>query len=156
MNARRNSARALLVLGLGGVVLGSVVAAPPSAGDLAHCAAIASPDERLACYDTLAGRAPAPQPRAAPKGDKAFGLTKPVPAAAPEVPELIQARVTKVNDGGFNNASVYVVLDNGQTWTVEAPDVRLKAGDAVTIKRAALGSYLLISGKHSYRVRRLQ
>jgi hypothetical protein len=50
-----------------------------------------------------------------------------------------------------------VVLDSGQTWTVMDNDGRLAAGDAVTIKRAALGSFLMLTpSNHRYRVRRVK
>jgi len=50
-----------------------------------------------------------------------------------------------------------VVLDNGQTWTVMDNDGRLASGDAVTIKRAALGSFLMMApSNHRYRVRRIK
>jgi len=54
-----------------------------------------------------------------------------------------------------------VVLDNGQLWVftdseAEA-DARLNPGDPVTIKRAALGSFLMkTASNHSYHVHRLQ
>jgi hypothetical protein len=52
-----------------------------------------------------------------------------------------------------------VVLDNGQTWAfAEAmDDPWLGPGAAVTIKRGALGSFLLTTAsKHSYHVHRVQ
>ena len=51
--------------------------------------------------------------------------------------------------------SVLVSLDNGQSWTVKDADARLNAGDAVTIRRAALGSFLMTTpSRHTYRVQR--
>jgi hypothetical protein len=51
----------------------------------------------------------------------------------------------------------FVVLDSGQTWTVMDPDGWLNTGDAVTIKRANFGSYLMFApSHHSYRVRRIK
>jgi hypothetical protein len=51
----------------------------------------------------------------------------------------------------------FVVLDSGQTWTVMDPDGWLSTGDAVTIKRANFGSYLMFApSHHSYRVRRIK
>jgi hypothetical protein len=52
-----------------------------------------------------------------------------------------------------------VQLDNGQTWlfTEAADDARLGSGDAVTIKRASLGSFILATPSHrTYHVHRLQ
>jgi hypothetical protein len=164
MNGHRLSAGVVLFLGLGAIAgRAAGAAAPvPSANDLAHCAAIVAADARLACYDALAPAASATPAAPARPPDtrtdaKAFGLPKPVPVAAPEVPELIHALVTQVTVGRLDGGSISVLLDNGQTWTVAASEVQLKAGDSVTIKRAALGSYLLTTqAKHSYRVRRLQ
>jgi hypothetical protein len=49
------------------------------------------------------------------------------------------------------------VLDSGQTWTVLDDDGRVSAGDAVTIKKATLGAFLMMTpSHHSYRVRRLR
>jgi hypothetical protein len=53
----------------------------------------------------------------------------------------------------------YVVLDNGQTWTLTDPgeDMRLGPCDSVTITRASLGSFLMVTqSKRSYHVRRTQ
>jgi len=51
-----------------------------------------------------------------------------------------------------------VKLENGQTWVQQEADssLRIKPGDAVLIKRAALGSYKLISGYNAIRVQRKQ
>jgi hypothetical protein len=57
--------------------------------------------------------------------------------------ESIDARVTGVRT---NNAGMTVVtLDNGQVWTQSDPNdgLRVRVGDEVRIRRAALGSYKL-------------
>jgi len=47
------------------------------------------------------------------------------------------------------------VLDNGQIWTYQGDDGRLGPGDPVTIKRAALGSFIMVTqSKRSYHVTR--
>jgi hypothetical protein len=157
MNSNHYSAAVVLTLGLMSLALRVAGAAAPaiSASDFAHCAAIAASDERLACFDALSAP-PASRAQDSHADPKAFGLTKPVVHAAPEGPELIQALVTKMGNVGLSGADVSVLLDNGQTWLVNASDVELKAGDSITIKRASLGSFLLVSGRHSYRARRLQ
>jgi CubicO group peptidase (beta-lactamase class C family) len=180
-----------------GVSIAALPATPPTAGDLAHCAGIAAPDTRLACYDTLAGRAapaavtaPAPTSVAPPTAAAAINATPTAPAlpptpapvstiasdpqnfgfseaqqhaqaqphAAPQGPAAIQARIAKMIDNRGGRA--YLVLDNGQTWVfvdADADDARLSPGDPVTIKRASLGSFLLLTqSKHSYHVRRTQ
>lgn len=150
------------------VLLGAVAAAPPAAyadtaEALARCAAIAGPGERLACYDALAGRteptpsqpvvAAAPDPRSDPKN---FGLNPALQLQQPvDVPQSVTARVTRLADDG--RGQMLVGLDNGQTWLTDEVDPRLGLGDKVTIKRAALGSFLLTTPtKRSYRARRTQ
>jgi hypothetical protein len=144
---------------------------------LARCAAIDASAARLACYDALAGRmpvtavavspaaavAPAGAPAAAPAAPVApatndpqnFGLAQVQVHTAAEGPKSIQVHVAEVIDNGVTRASV--VLDNGQTWTFteSSADAYLRPGDQVTIKRAALGSFLLVTpAKHSYHVHR--
>ena len=107
---------------------------------------------------------PAPTPTASFASDpRNFGLTEAQqhaqaqPHAPPEGPASVQARVTKLIDNRAGRA--YVVLDNGQTWVFvdAADDARLGPGDPVTIKRGALGSFLMLTpSKHSFHVRRTQ
>ena len=69
--------------------------------------------------------------------------------------QSIQAHVTELP--GDQLRATYVVLDNGQTWKCTDGDMNLRVGEAVTIRRAAMGSYLLVSeSKHSYHVKRLR
>jgi hypothetical protein len=141
-----------------------------SSSDLARCAAIVGADQRLACYDTLARHASVPSPQslapgAAPaaaavtgppvnQAPQNFGLTK-HEQTAPAQPELIQARVTQLTTDRMGN--VYVTLDNTQVWTFNEGNSALRAGDTVSIKHAALGSFLLITADHhSYHARRVQ
>ena len=178
-------------------LLSLAAATVAAAGDetLAHCAAIAAPDARLACYDALAHRpadaAPsagavkpsasgaAKPPAAAAATPPATAAEKPSAAAAPASaaaisaqdpnnfglslaqqhmafagPTSIKARVEAINSGP--NGQTYIVLDSGQTWTMAENDGWLSKGDAVTIKRAALGAFLLTApSNHSYHVRRV-
>jgi hypothetical protein len=68
-------------------------------------------------------------------------------------PKAIAAHIAVVSSDKLGHTTV--VLDSGQTWTVLDDDGRLSAGDAVRIKRAALGSYLMFGpSNHSYSVRR--
>ncbi len=132
-------------------------AAPPGA------AATQTP----AAAKAATGAAPAPAPKtavtapgagaagamAAP-AEKAFGLGNHPPPVA-EGPDHIQAKVTGLNTDRLGN--VRVLLDNGQVWTFTASDALLRVGDAVTIKRGALGSFLLTTpSHHTYRTVRMQ
>jgi hypothetical protein len=74
-------------------------------------------------------------------------------------PTAIQARVTKIVESRLGIGHPAVVLDNGQTWTFTETndDARLGPGDPVTIKRAALGSFLMTTpSKRTYHVHRTQ
>jgi hypothetical protein len=170
-----------------GIFASAYSAAAPTAADLARCAAIADPAARLACYDTISadkadGRpsavppaapsaAAAPSSPAAPvattapsapafSGDpKDFGFTaaQRAPVASQSGPKAINARITKVVDTRWGQP--YAVLDNGQTWVFvdSDQDAGLKPQDPITIKRGALGSFLLVTASHhSYHVRRVQ
>jgi hypothetical protein len=151
----------------------SAVAAP-SNDDMARCAAIAAPDARLACYDTLAHRpvekiphaaatppassAPAQTPVAAapnPADPRNFGLEPTRQRTTDLGPKSIAAHIAIVSANQTGQTTV--VLDTGQVWTVIENDGRLASGDAVTIKRAALGSFLMMTpSNRSYQVRRIK
>ncbi len=146
------------------------MAAPAIADALAHCTAIDAPTTRLACYDAAAGRpaernplveppvpatsATAVKPTPARSSDPHdFGLTPAQRKEAPSGPESIHARILGL--GGDGGGHAVVSLDNGQTWFVADTDPRLDVGQDITIKRAALGSFLMTTAdRHAYRVRR--
>jgi hypothetical protein len=162
-------------------------AAPPSAADLARCAAIAAAESRLACYDTLASSSAAVRPAAGATFPATPGAASPAaaapaasaqPAAPPPPateatsiqnfgltaaqqhltdlgPRAMHARITSVTRYEPGHASIF--LDNDQRWVVNEDDGRLSPGDQVTIKRAAMGSYMLLSpANHTYHVRRMR
>jgi hypothetical protein len=170
--------------GLAGLSL--VLAADSPKAALARCAVIAAADARLACYDDLARAQAAPPQRpaqvAAAPSAAAVAPTPPrtpspptsaAPAAAPvpatpaegsfglmphpapvQTPNAIQAVVRRV----FTDpqGSVSVLLDNGQSWSLNELNAPVKPGDSVTLKRASLGSFLLVADHRSYRARRLK
>jgi hypothetical protein len=148
---------------------------------LAPCIGISSSADRLACYDKLAGRvsapkaapvaaapapaapapaasfAAAPAPAAAPTAED-FGLSKVQKAASSSSPPEIKSVTAKVAGFGHSpNRRTQVTLDNGQVWEYQDdPDSLLSIGDSVVIKRAALGSFILLTPtKHSHRVSRI-
>jgi hypothetical protein len=102
--------------------------------------------------------APAQAPSAAAiaaADPKNFGLTAVQQHTTDLGPKSIAAQISIVSSDQVGRT--LVVLDNGETWTVMDNDGRLSSGDAVTIKRAALGSFLLMTpSNHSYRVRRIK
>jgi hypothetical protein len=100
--------------------------------------------------------AAAPQSAAAIAADpRNFGLTPAQQHTADLGPKSITAQISIVSSD--RTGRTLAVLDNGETWTVMDNDGRLSSGDAVTIKRAVLGSFLMMTASnHSYRVRRLK
>lgn len=151
-NAQTRASRGCIVL----VLVGLLGAGALRADDApAHrCAAIEDDSVRLACFDEAF-------PRAADAA-KDFGLSARQVAQATDhaagsgAPTRITARVlsvTRIKSGQF-----IVTLDNGQTWRQGEGEsyAPLDADETVTIKKAALGSYILItSGGRSIRVRRV-
>jgi hypothetical protein len=128
------------------------------AKDIARCATITADSDRLACYDGLArstpteARAPAVPPPQHP--DQSFGMIKPRADKSPE-PSRMEAKILDVTTD--SHGSVTVHLGNGQTWTLDDGPVLLRAGDAIVIKRASLGSFLMTTPTNRvYRVRRLR
>ncbi len=86
-----------------------------------------------------------------------FGLVKRAPPEREQGAKEIKALVQKVDMDRQGN--VRVSLDNGQVWDfTEADAVTIvRAGDAVTIRRGAFGSFLMTTGsRHTYRVQRRQ
>lgn len=159
-----------VILGLAVALPGPGHAADPAATGMAHCRTLADPAARLRCYDALPGPDPA---SAAPKADgpppagpsppaDLFGLD---PVARSQIleasaglatPSFIDARVEQVRTHA--GGRLELVLDNGQRWLQsESVSLRIKAGDRVRIRAAALGSHLLqkdATGR-GFRVRRL-
>lgn len=136
------------------------------------CASITEAAARLACYDAAFGSPPAgvPQERArseAPKPPAAdpaheFGLTRAQREAAAGAARAADADSITVSVRSLRNrptGEFVVTFDNGQTWVQREANPRavLKVGDSVTIRKAALGSYLLVTpDRIATRVRRLQ
>jgi hypothetical protein len=160
----------LAPLGFGTLALISSQAAPPSIpmSVLKQCAEINEPSKRLACYDQVAERPPAAgapvskdppaakvSPAAsapagaaasaattAPLPKETFGLyTAEHPTAAPRVEALITAKVISMGISSTGRSTV--TLEGDQVWELDSADPVLKNGDAVTVKRGTLGSFIL-------------
>jgi len=128
------------------------------------CGRIEAEAGRLACYDRLfrAGQDAAP---AAPASREAeFGLTEQArrdrerEAGAVLVPDQIVSTVLRVV---VRRPNLPVLeLDNGQKWRLlESSDIPpFRAGDHVTIRRGAIGSYLASAEERpgAWRVRRVE
>ena len=141
----------------------------------ATCASIEDPTLRLSCYDRAAGRPPAvpgasvavAAPAAAssaaaavstvapPVNPQPFGLYKAEHPAPPPPASAITGRVVALGTSSSGRATV--TLEGGQLWELADSDPLLAAGDAVTIRRAALGSFEMTTPtKRTHRVHRLQ
>jgi len=117
-------------------------------------AASATPTTAAATAAPTAAATSATAAGAAADPAKSFGLTKHT-APSEEGPNHIQAQVTKVDTDRLGK--VRVSLDNGQAWTFNAPEALIRVGDAVTIRRGALGSFLLTTpAHHTYKAQRSQ
>jgi hypothetical protein len=151
-----------------------------------QCVSIDDAAARLACYDQAFGRptaagvasaavaedaAPAlsdsPPAGASPDAVRAadeFGLTETAkrkrdPEKAKEaMPESISATVARVS--WRPTGEVVVTLENDQVWEqaeIVTTTARVKPGDVVTIRKAALGSHTMVTaGRAVIRVRRVR
>jgi hypothetical protein len=138
---------------------------------LIDCRKLTDNTARLACFDEAA----AAMDQAEAKGDivvvdreqarkvrrQAFGFSLPSITLFErgEKPEEINNMEGKIAAARQNNAGKWVIrLEDGATWvqidTNEVPNAP-KAGDTVTIRKAAMGSYMLSLGHHiAFRARR--
>jgi hypothetical protein len=145
------------------LLLGLVIAAPQATAQEAAppCAAIADANERLACYDrafppitgagTVASQA---QLEASRKlAEEEFGLNPRQlfdrkPAALQQIaPDRLQDRVKSIVERADGQRAV--TLENGQVWllTEVTSRGRLAPGDTITLREAALGTYMLLTPK---------
>jgi hypothetical protein len=123
--------------------------APASAAARAPASARAAADA-----DTPAA-SQAPAPAVVASDPKNFGLTAAQQHTLDLGPQMITANISILSSN--QKGETVVVLDNGQTWSLTDNDGWLATGQAVRIKKAAMGSYLmLIPSNHSYHVRRLK
>ena len=125
----------------------------PAAGDPpanpADCAEIGADAARLACYDASFRKAapsdrPATQPAVAvtkAEVEGKFGLTLRAMPGNSQL-ERLTSRVTDISKRGKTRP--VLTLENGQHWSpIEAIDFSyFRPGDQITIRPAALGSFL--------------
>ncbi len=139
--------------------------AKPAAAGVAPTATAAAPAAPGAASGQAAAPVAAPAP-AAPSVEKQiedFGLSpeaaqakkKVDKPAAPALIESIESTIASLQRRG--TGELILKLANGQVWLQGQADsrVHLKPGDTVTIKKALFGSYMLVSGYYSFRVRRI-
>ena len=129
-----------------------VHAAPaPTAATLPAAAPVAPAASTAAPPPPATAAAPA-DPAAATRN---FGLSAAQLHTADQGPKAIEAHIVRIIVD--QNQHGIVVLDNGQYWKLLEGEMLMDTGEAVTISRAALGSFMLTSASHhSYHVRRLR
>jgi len=128
-----------------------------------HCVQLRNDTERLACYDQAFGKPAAAAAATAAAPQEQFGFTEKelarntgqsaVSAAAESVTAAITSLVRR-HDGKF-----VVTLDNAQVWVQSEfnSQADVEIGDSVTVRRGALGSYLLVTkAKIGTRVKRVK
>jgi hypothetical protein len=133
--------------------------APATAAPATAAPATAAPATAVAAGAASSGTltaAPSMPTDTAQSAAQNFGLTQAQQHKVAEGPSSIQARITNLADRG---GTPYVQLDNEQLWMVTDSGAEgwLNLGDPVTIKHAALGSFLLFTkSKRSFHARRVQ
>lgn len=134
-----------------------VAAAAVQAQTATHpCAAVLERDARLECYDRSFPPAADVRQAEAEKATRDFGLVPETRTRSADAsPDRIEARIVKLVYGQRGERTL--TLDNDQVWRIVEATSRghMVEGDQVSIRKAAMGSHLLISpGGVSLRVQR--
>jgi len=139
----------------------------PADDALAQCRQITDIAERVACYDKIVdSRYPVEPPelikaKSVPDAQSLFGTNdadaKRIVETSLAIEQItqIEAVVTDVRKSATRKLTV--TLDNGQIWRqLDSQTLLLKKGEAVIVRKASLGSYLMEkqSGGRSIRVKR--
>ena len=104
---------------------------------------------------TTAASAATATAAAAPPPKESFGLYTAEHPTAPAVTQSLDDRV--VATGASASGRMTVTLASGALWELDDVDPLLAVGDVVSIRRAALGSFLLETPtKRTHRARRLR
>lgn len=168
----------LLALAVAACVLAIAVPAaaqstPQAMTDVYACAQIQDDTQRLACFDRTVGTlrqaenegqvVAVDRAQAAEIERDSFGFN--LPSLARLLPDLsgtdseiadIEMTVARVSERNYGYHAF--VMENGQVWLQVEPDNarNVRPGDVVTIRRASLGSFRLVSprGGQGHRVRR--
>lgn len=123
-----------------------------AADEVQHpCAHVRDDTDRLACYDQAFGKPPASAAATSPAPSEQFGFTEKEVArntgqsTASIAPDSVKAAIKSLDrrrDGKF-----VVTLDNTQVWAQSEfnSQADVQVGDAITVRRGALGSYLLVT-----------
>ena len=123
-----------------------------AADEVQHpCAHVRDDTDRLACYDQAFGKPQASAAATSPAPSEQFGFTEKEVArntgqsTASVAPDSVKAAIKSLDrrrDGKF-----VVTLDNTQVWAQSEfnSQADVQVGDAITVRRGALGSYLLVT-----------
>jgi hypothetical protein len=126
------------------------VAAAPAAPATTTTSAPATP-----AAGTTAASAATATAAAAPPPKESFGLYTAEHPTAPAVTQSLDDRV--VATGASASGRMTVALASGALWELDEADPLLAVGDVVSIRRAALGSFLMETPtKRTHRARRLR
>jgi hypothetical protein len=99
--------------------------------------------------------ASAPPAAPASLSKESFGLYAAEHPPAPPVAATLAARIIALGRSASGRPTV--ALEGGQLWEVDAADPLLAVGDTVTVRRAALGSFMMVTpAQRTHRVRRLR
>lgn len=130
------------------------IAAAPSAATAAPAVAAAASAAVPATTTTATPATPATA-AAAPPLKESFGLYTAEHPTAPSVAQSLDDRV--VATGASASGRMTVMLASGALWELDDADPLLAVGDVVSIRRAALGSFLMETPtKRTHRARRLR
>ena len=103
----------------------------------------------LAVFGCISPRASAGEdsPRGVPQPPPGEGWTREEARKEERVPSLTVIAATVVQLSVRSNGRFIVTLDNGTVWSQSQnkSDVRVAVGDNITLKKASLGSYLLVT-----------
>jgi hypothetical protein len=162
-----NQMRRCLLIGLLSCSLPALAAEPVDMPqEFLTCSRIQQNGERLACYDrAVAYLQRGGEQLLAPSAESSFGLQASVTESRAEQASSGQSEATissvtaSVSAVNSMQDGLRIALDNGQTWrqvtgsTAFAP----RAGDRVTIRRGAFGSFLMdVPNGPALRVRRIK
>jgi hypothetical protein len=148
------------------VTVASAAGAAPTApeNEAAACTRLDDDRSRLACFDALFPRASTPTAaREAPATESVFGVNDTVRRARGEtlatdaMPEMIESTVARLDP--LEPGRSRITLANGQVWEQVEPSTRFqpRTGEAVTVRKASLGSYLMRASRGAaVRARRLR
>lgn len=122
----------------------------PNTDALARCVQLERDAERLRCYDTIAGRA-LERPAARDEERESLETAESAPEAGPfpnssesdEPEEESITRIVRIDERPRGERTFE--LANGERWTEQTRErTRFRVGDAVTVRRTALGGALLV------------